>query len=165
MGLFSKITNMLSGGVVETVADIAERWFPPSMSDAEKAALKLNIKAAEDAKDLRVLELANEADQEFNSRIKDMEGSASDLLALPVVGRIIIFLRGAQRPVWGFATLWLDYKVFSKAWDISGDPQLMSAFYVINILVLGFLFGERAIKNIMPIVMPVIASYLGKAKA
>jgi hypothetical protein len=162
MSILAKVTDFFAGGTIGAISDVAEKWFPPSMSEAEKSTLKLKIQEAEAAKEIELRKLANEADQNFNDRIKTMEGTASDLLAVPIVGRIIIFARGAQRPVWGFSTLWLDYKVFSSAWDISEDPQLISAFYVINILVLGFLFGERAIKNIMPIIMPVISSYLGK---
>lgn len=160
MGLTDKVLDFFGGGAVSTIASTVKSYFPPSMSDAEQAELQLRIEKAEAEKQRELLKLANEADREFNDRMKAMEGTASDLLALPVIGRLIIFARGAQRPTWGFATLYLDYKVFSGAWAITADPQLKTAFIVINLLVLGFLFGERAIKNLMPF----ITAYLGKAK-
>jgi hypothetical protein len=53
----------------------------------------------------------------------------------------------------------MDVMVFSKRWDLSslaGDSKdmanLQSAFWVVNFLVLGFLFGERAVRNVMPLV-------------
>jgi hypothetical protein len=89
-------------------------------------------------------------DKEFNKRISDLEGTASDLKSIPIIGPILLFLRGAQRPFWGFATIYLDYQVFSKGWNLDPGSQAGSAFYVINLLVLGFLFGERAIQNVLP---------------
>jgi hypothetical protein len=93
--------------------------------------------------------MANEADREFNARIRDLEGTAADLKSLPVLGNIMLFLRGSQRPIWGFCTLFLDYQVYSGAWKLTSGTQQEAAFYIINFLVLGFLFGERAVQNVM----------------
>ena len=161
MGLGAKIVDFFSGGAVKTIADTVEAYFPPSMSDKEKAEMKMQIQAAEHAREKDLLQLANEADAEFNQRVRDLEGTAADLKGVPIIGPFLILVRGAQRPVWGFATLYLDYMVLSKAWDISGDQQLKAMIFAINLLVLGFLFGERAAKNVMPL----LATYFGKAKA
>ncbi|WP_230413519.1 hypothetical protein [Zooshikella ganghwensis] len=64
----------------------------------------------------------------------------------------MLFLRGAQRPVWGFATLYLDLCWFAT-WQLTVQQE--TALTLINVLVLGFLFGERAIKNVMPLIMQV----------
>jgi hypothetical protein len=52
----------------------------------------------------------------------------------------------------------MDFMVFSGQWPLTGSTtqnaanslDLQSAFWVINFLVLGFLFGERAMRNVMP---------------
>ena len=95
--------------------------------------------------------MAQIADGEFNQRIKDLEGTAADLRKIPVLGSIILFMRGCLRPIFGFFTLYMDYLVFSGAWIIEQGSRLESAFFAINLLVLGFLFGERAVKNLLPL--------------
>ena len=76
------------------------------------------------------------------------------------LGRIVIFLRGAQRPIWGYFVLVMDIMVFSGRWNLvklaeqtktASMVDIQSAFWIINFLVLGFLFGERAVKNVMPL--------------
>jgi len=87
---------------------------------------------------------------EFKRRTEALEGTAADLKSMPVLGRLMLFLRGAQRPVWGFAALWMVYhQPFSGAWTLSGRQE--SILMAITVLVLGFLFGERAVKNVAPI--------------
>ena len=43
--------------------------------------------------------------------------------------------------------IWLDYQWFTS-WALSEHQQ--KALIAINLLVLGFLFGERAVKNVAP---------------
>ena len=156
MGMGTKIRDFLAGGTMKTIADTVKDYFPPSMSDKEKSELSLKISEAQRNYDLAIMDKANEADAEFSSRIKEMEGTASDLKTIPFVGTFVIFLRGLQRPVWGFATLYLDFQSFSNTWTLTEKQDV--ALIVINLLVLGFLFGERALKNVMPL----INTYFGK---
>jgi hypothetical protein len=124
------------------------------MTPEEKADLTIRIKDAEAARDLKVQSLVNQATEQFNDRIKSMEGTAGDLKSIPIIGTLIIFLRGCQRPCWGFAVLYFDNKwLFST--QVFTERQEM-ALIVINVLVLGFLFGERAVKNLMPLIMKVL---------
>lgn len=152
MNIFTTITDFLAGGTVKTVLDTVKDYFPPSMSDKEKAEMSLIISNAEHQKEKEILVLVNEADKEFNQRLRDLEGTASDLKSIPFFGTIVIFLRGVQRPIWGFFTLYADFMALSKTWNITDDPQLKAMLIVVNVLVLGFLFGERAIKNLMPFI-------------
>ena len=158
MNIFTKITDFLAGGTIKTIAETVKEYFPPSMSEKEKADLSLIISNAEHMKEKEILMLANEADKEFNTRVKEMEGTANDLKAIPIFGSIIIFLRGTQRPIWGFFTLYADYMTFAKQWNISADPQMQTMLTIVNVLVLGFLFGERAVKNVMPLIMQMFKS-------
>lgn len=147
----SKAADFFSGGLGAAIVDGVKSYFPPSMSDHEKAELSIRISDAANKQANEAAKITNKAQAEFNQRIKDMEGTANDLKSIPFIGPIVIFLRGCQRPVWGYSTLYMDYMVFSKEWKLLTETQ-ESALWVINLLVLGFLFGERAIKNIMPLV-------------
>lgn len=149
--LLTKAVDFFSGGLGSAIVDGVKDYFPPSMSDKEKAELAGRIKDSADKQANEAAKIANEAEAEFNQRIKDMEGTANDLKSIPVIGPLVIFLRGCQRPIWGYATLYMDFMVFSDKWKTLTETQ-ESALWVINLLVLGFLFGERAVKNIMPLV-------------
>jgi len=152
MGLWEKIIDVAGGSLVGSVVDTIKDYFPPSMSEQEKAQMELGITKAMQKNELAMLKATTHMEAEFNQRIKDMEGTASDLQSLPVIGRAVIFLRGLQRPTWGFGVLYIDFCVFSGQWVLAADSKLESAFWVINLLVLGFLFGERSIKNLSPLI-------------
>jgi len=154
--MFDKIISAFGGGLVGTVMGAVEKYFPPDMSPKEKASAQLAIENIVLQKQQDANKAANEAEKNLNERIAQTEGTAKDLLALPIVGRVLIFLRGAQRPVWGFATLYADFCWFSNSWGALTDKQ-ETALIVINFLVLGFLFGERAVKNLEPLIMKVLA--------
>jgi hypothetical protein len=111
--------------------------------------------------ELQLVALAQQEQQAFDDRIKEMEGTAKDLQQFGWLGKIVIFLRGMQRPLWGFFVLYLDYMVFiGNKWPTVGMQQgpenvgldFKSAFWIINFLVLGFLFGERAMRNVLPLI-------------
>lgn len=152
MNLFKKIVDMAGGDIFSKIVDTATSYFPPSMSEQEKGALTMRMKEVAHTQELALLKATNHMEVEFNDRIKDMEGTASDLKTIPFIGPVIIFARGMQRPVWGFATLYLDYKTFAGDWIIVEGTKQDMAFFVINLLVLGFLFGERAVKNLGPLI-------------
>jgi hypothetical protein len=152
MSLWNKIVDMAGGSIVDTIVNTAKDYFPPSMSDQEKSELQLKLSQTAHAQELSLLQATNHMEAEFNTRIKDMEGTASDLKQFGWIGKIIVFLRGLQRPVWGFATLYMDFKVFAGEWTLVDGSKQDLAFFAINLLVLGFLFGERAIKNVGPII-------------
>lgn len=152
MSILNTIIDKFSGGILKEGFNVVKAYFPPSMSDKEKGEAQLAYERFVHEKQKVAGESALKADQEFNQRIKDMEGTASDLKTIPIIGHAIIFLRGAQRPVWGCFVLYTDYMTFSKAWDLSEEPELRAMLFAINVLVLGFLFGERAIQNILPFV-------------
>lgn len=168
MSFFGKLLDFVSGGVGGKIVEAVAAHFPPSMSEKEKEQMKLAIAQASRQYELELLKIAQEEQEAFNLRIKDLEGTASDLNNAGWAGRIILFLRGAQRPIWGFAVLFMDIMVFSGKWKLVGATaieqvaqsaqttsiitnfDLQSAFWVINFLVLGFLFGERAMRNVIP---------------
>ena len=158
MDIVGTIIDKFGGGIIKEGFDIVKSYFPPSMTDKEKGDAQLAYERFVHEKQKESNTLALEVDKEFNQRIKDMEGTAADLKTIPILGSTIIFIRGAQRPIWGCFTLYADYMAFSKMWDLSDAPELRAMLLAINILVLGFLFGERAIKNILPF----LKEFMGK---
>lgn len=148
MNLFKTLTNFVTGGFGDFAMNVVEKYFPPDMSDEQKATIKLGFEQLELETRKEVNKAIIDAEKQVDKRIEMYEGSASDLLKLPIIGRIMIFLRGCQRPVWGYSTLYMDWLWFSS-WTLTEKQE--TALIVINFLVLGFLFGERAIKNVLPL--------------
>jgi len=155
MGIFSKLTDLLGGSLFGDVTGLIKDYFPPEMTESQKAGLEKEFLIIENEAKLRLQSAINDADKQFNKRINDHEGTANDLKQMPVIGSIVLFLRGVQRPAWGFFTMYLNFVWFvqNPVWT----EQQESAVMVINILVLGFLFGERAVKNLSPIIEKMFA--------
>jgi hypothetical protein len=175
MGLGAKIIDALGGSAVTALADfVNDRW--PSEIDKAKAVLeagKLDLEREKErnAQILNVMNISNEAEKEFNERTTALEGTATDVKEVWLVGPLILLFRGMQRPLWGFATMWLDFKTMSGSWDVnlwqtnaSGNNFITPEGFIliiINFLVLAFLFGERALVNILPVLNPIIEKIWG----
>jgi hypothetical protein len=155
MNILKGIGDFLSGGLFKEIKETAMAYFPPDLSPEQKRQFELSMEQMLEAKQARIDKMLLEASQQLDKRIAEQEGTASDLKSLPIIGRMVLFLRGLQRPVWGFATLWMDFKwLFSTG---TFTDQQNTALIIINILVLGFLFGERTIKNLEPLIVKVFA--------
>lgn len=150
MSFFKKLLNGVTGGFVSSAVDTFKEYFPADMSPEQKASLALKTKQLEVNIQQQMDDAANTAEEVLTNRIAQLEGTASDLKGVPFIGPLVLFLRGLQRPLWGYATLFMDYMWFSEWTTLTSKQE--SALMAVNILVLGFLFGERAIKNVMPLV-------------
>lgn len=150
--------DFFTGGVgTKIVKEISGIFKENDIPPEQKRIFDLKALEIGHKYDLQQQEFLLKTEQAFNQRIKDMEGTANDLKSIPYIGAIVIFLRGLQRPLWGFFTFYADWKIFASEWTLP-DERLYTLLLVINILILAFLFGERAIKNVMPL----ISQYLGK---
>lgn len=158
MTLFKKIADLATGGIGKLALEVAEKYFPPQMSPADKQAARLAFEQLEIQRRAQVDQAALQAEQALTQRIKALEGSAADLKQIPILGSLVLFLRGCQRPLWGFATLYLDWLWFAQ-WTLTEKQE--SALIAINLLVLGFLFGERAVKNISPFIAEIFRARKG----
>lgn len=154
MGWLSKVGDFLTGGLGDAIVETAKEYFPPDLSPQQKAQIELATKKAAQKQERELIRLNNEQVAEFNTRIKEMEGTASDLKQFGWIGKIVIFLRGLQRPFWGFGTFYLDSRWFFSMNEFTERQEL--ALVTINILVLVFLFGERALKNISPLIARIL---------
>jgi len=160
MSFFAGLAEIATGGLGKVIVDTIKDYFPPDMSPEQKANIQLAAQQIELQRTIAFNQAQNDAEKTLNERIAMYEGTASDLKAIPFLGALMLFLRGSQRPVWGFATILLDYQVFSASWKLD-DPIISNAFWVVNFLVLGFLFGERAVTNIMPFITNMIQAKNG----
>lgn len=155
MSLLKDVTEFFGGSLFKEIKEGIMSYFPPDMTPQQKAEAERGVQEFLHEKEKEANRQLNEAANQLDKRIAEQEGTAKDLKAIPVLGSIIIFLRGAQRPVWGFATMWMDFKWFFGSHTFTEQQQ--TAMIVINVLVLGFLFGERTIKNLEPLIIKVFA--------
>ena len=109
MSVFSKILDFVSGGIGEKIVETVQGQFPARMSEADRKKVEEAIRQAAREHETKLIALAQAEQLEFNNRLRDLEGTATDLNASGIFGRIIIFLRGAQRPLWGYFVLFLDF--------------------------------------------------------
>lgn len=155
MSFLDKAADFIGGSLFGEIKDTVMAYFPPDMNPQQRAEAELQIQAMLHAKQMEANKVLADSAAQLDRRIAEQEGTTKDLLALPILGRIVIFARGVQRPVWGFATLYMDHQWFFG--NFKFDEQQQTAMIVINSLILGFLFGERAIKNLEPLLLKVFA--------
>lgn len=156
MSLIDKVASLFGGGLVDSVIKTVEKYLPPDMSPAEKAAMELELQRMAFEKQKQADSMMADAERRVTERISLLEGTATDLRSIPFIGPIMLFMRGAQRPVWGFAVLYADMMWFSGKWGAM-TAQQESALWVINLLVLGFIFGERAVANLAPVISDIMS--------
>lgn len=162
MSIFSKLADLAGGNAIKEIRETVMAYFPPDMTAEKKAQLDMDLGRLALERDRQAMQAQHEAQVALTEQISALEGTAADLRAVPVLGPILIFLRGAQRPVWGFATLWMDWQwVDGKLGVLTVQQEY--AMVAITLLVLGFLFGERAIINILPVLDKLLDRFVGKA--
>lgn len=155
MNILGKVADFVGGGLFREIKETVMAYLPPDMPAEQKLEFQLRTEQLLNEKQRDADRALSDATQALNQRISEQEGTASDLAQMPFLGKIILFLRGCQRPVWGFAALWMDWKWFFGTWEF--DERQNMALILINFLVLGFLFGERTLKNLQPLIEKVFA--------
>ena len=157
--MLDKIASFLGGNLFKEIKDTVVQYLPPEVSPIEKAKFELRIKEMLHEKELKAGELLQQATAQLDKRIAEQEGTAGDLKSIPILGPIMLFLRGCQRPAWSMFTMYLDFVWFTGGGQ--WDDQQNTAMIVVNLLVLGFLFGERTVKNLEPLIIKVFANGKG----
>lgn len=160
MAIFSAIKTFLGDGFASKVMDFVRDRWPANMSEEQKAQMEILVREVTHRQEVELLEIASKSEAEFNQRIKDLEGTAADLKSIPIFGTLVIFLRGTQRPIWGFFTLYMDFIWFTTD-TMTWSQQQNTAAIIINIIVLTFLFGERTILNLSPLIERVFGNPKG----
>ena len=147
--IIGKVLGVLSGGVTDRAMDIIERQFPGKLGPEEKARISMELKQLDHERELAAEKAGQAAVESLNTRIANYEGTAGEVRGIFIIGPLIILIRSLFRPVASYATIWLDFSYFTAGgvWP-EGSASLLLA---INLIVLGFWFGERTIKNLMPL--------------
>lgn len=152
---FSKLIGG-EGGFLKGAADIVDRFV---QTKEEKAAAALALTQLSHKLEMEANAQGFEIEKEFNDRLLKMEGTASDLSRFGFVGSIIIFLRGAFRPVASYLILYVDVMVFLGDIKLPEAEETKKLFYALSLIIFIFYFGERTIKNVIPI----LGMYFGKS--
>lgn len=150
MSFLAKLTEIVGGSLFKEAKEVVMAYWPPEVSPEKRLELQAKLNDIELEKSRQLDQAIADAETRLTERIALTEGSAQDLRALPVIGPMVLFLRGLQRPAWGYATLYGDAMWFMGRWNLNAQQE--SALWVINFLVLGFLFGERAVQNVAPLI-------------
>ena len=148
MSVLQKVTDFVSGSLFKEIKDTVMSYFPPDMSPQQKAEFELRLDRLMLEKEAQASKIIVAEQRQLDKRINEQEGTARDLIGVPYAGKLVLFFRGVQRPVWGFLTMYLDVRWLFSGYQFTDKQEI--ALVVINVLVLTFLFGERAIINIMP---------------
>lgn len=160
MSLLDKLTEFVGGGLFKEAKELIQSYWPPELSPEKRAELELKLAESQHQRDLNAQRMIIESEQAITERIAQLEGTVSELKTIPFVGAIVIFTRAMQRQVWGYSTLYINFLWFSGKWTFTEQQE--SAMWVINLLVLGFLFGERAIQNIAPLIGDLMSRRVAK---
>jgi len=183
MSIFTTIKNLFnntSSDLTTKVINTTKDYLPIDMPDKSKMDLNLAISEEVKRHEMNLLEQAHIETVEFNNRLKETEGTASDLLQAGFPGRIMLFLRGAQRIIWNMSILvidliWLftdkiqltmiqvpdpDYpgRLISVADPITAAK--LTVLVTLNMLAISFLYGERAFKNLTPMITTIIGMFI-----
>ena len=150
MSVLSKLSDLIGGSIFKEIKDLAVTYLPPGMSDLEKANFELRLNDQLYRKEIELSQAVDDAARQLDKRIEEQEGTVKDLKQMPYLGKFVIFLRGAQRPTWGYLTIYMDMLWLFGDYEMTHQQEL--ALTIITGLVLGFLFGERAIKNVAPFI-------------
>lgn len=159
MSILSKVTDIIGGSIFKEAKEIITTYWPPDISPQQRAEMEIKLADLDLKKQLEINIALADAEKTLNERIAQQEGTAADLKQIPVLGSIMLFLRGVQRPAFGFFTMYMDFIWFTTAPGYTEQQQ--TALIVINVLVLGFLFGERTIKNLEPLIVKVFGGKNG----
>jgi hypothetical protein len=125
----SAVSNLISTGL--------DKFFPDRMSEDDKEKLKFQMLAFS-------AEEARKAGSAFRDFVVQYEGAAKDYTNIPIIGPTVLLVRGLIRPAFTVLVGYLDWLYFSGVGWTDEQSSLLKA---VNIVVLMFWFGERAIQN------------------
>jgi hypothetical protein len=176
--LLGGLKGLLSGdGLISKGLEFVNKRWPPNMSEADKAAAEVTVKEMLHDQAMELRAALRDDEKLFNERTIALEGTAKDLQSIPYIGAVIIFLRGAFRPLFSYFTAYMDFIYFTSATERVMDSaglvvrvvplwteQQETLLLAMNLLVLAFFFGERAMKNVLPLIVQVFANRAGKVE-
>lgn len=126
--------------VIDLIKTGVDKFLPDKMSEAEREKLK---------NDMAVFTLTQAKDENssFRQFVVEYEGAAKDYVNVPVIGPLILLLRGVIRPAFTILVGYLDFLYITPSSGGTWPPDSAQLLFWMNIIVLTFWFGERAINN------------------
>ena len=96
-----------------------------------------------------ILTEARKSNSAFRDFVLKYEGSAEDYTKIKFFGPLLLLIRGIVRPGVTAAVIYFDAQYFTvvKAGAETWPEGVAQILLWMNVLVLGFWFGERALKN------------------
>ncbi len=110
-----------------------DKFVRDKMSEKDQAELKQNM-------EMFIAKEARSESSAFRDFVVQYEGAAKD------VPRLIVILRAMIRPAFTILVGWFDFLFFTGQTS-TWAPEAIAMLKAINIIVLAFWFGERALKN------------------
>lgn len=154
--LVSQLGGKKAGQVTEQIINVAEQVTgisePEQAAEAIHADPELQLKFMAESNRSREAwkKIELQEWEEENRQVRAMEGTAADVKGIPLIGPVVIILRSLQRPLWGYATLFMAWKVFSGGWTLDAELTQQAFYFNLGMVVLT-IFGERALKNLLPV--------------
>lgn len=157
IGGFIKSIFSADGGIIGSVKDLADEFIH---TKEEKNEFNLKMQEFVYRKQADAIEKSIEIEKGFNERTIKLEGTASELKGFGWLGKIIVFLRASFRPLFSYGVGFTAIMVFMGYYKLPEDESIKKLFNLICGIVIVFYFGERAVKNVIPL----IGVYLGGSK-
>ncbi len=125
--------DLLISPVTSIIKTVLNKTLPDKISEKEKAAISL------EAERLVITELRKE-EENFHQFFLQYEGAAKD------VPKVIVILRSSVRPILTYILAGTFIYGFLHPSEFTTEQ--MSLIWNLNLLSLGFWYGERAMKNL-----------------
>lgn len=155
-GITRTALGVVTGGLTERIIDIVDEAAGDDLSPEQKLKIRLGAQGEITARERIAAETADQQEKNVTERVAKLEGTAKDLMSVPILGPLVLFIRGTIRPGITILVGVIDYRVFTgdvvlvqQAGDVT--VNLLPLLVTINLVVLGFWFGERAFKNVAPL--------------
>jgi hypothetical protein len=117
--------------VIDLIKTGLDKFVPDKMDEKDKQTLVQNM-------EMFTAKEARDENSSFRSFIVEYEGAAKD------VPRLVVILRSLIRPIFTILVGYLDYLYFTGTGFTPEQGDLLKS---VNVIVLFFWFGERAVTN------------------
>lgn len=124
MKLLEKVSDFVSGGLFKEAKELIQEYWPPEISPEKRAELELRLTEAENNKEIKLAELAQdefktEADDKKNARLEHKLSNMPALLSLLLtafIAGIVFLLFYVEMPEGSKEVLFMLLGIVVKEW-------------------------------------------------
>jgi hypothetical protein len=150
MGGFDPITAIT--GLIDTGI---KRFTREKMSEKDQQELSNNMT-------MFVMSEARQEGSAFRSFVLAYEGEAKDYKDIPLIGPIMMLIRGLIRPGFTLGVAYWDWCYFTAQSLELWTHDKTNLLFAINLIVLIFWFGERTVQYVMPLINAFLQAKTGQ---